>query len=69
MKNYDMSAIYILIKENVTMDALSRLSMLSVALVDDDRKELTRDVHILAQSGDRLVDSSKGGVMVNKGSE
>ncbi|WMV30444.1 hypothetical protein MTR67_023829 [Solanum verrucosum] len=41
----------------------------SVALVDDGKKELVRDVHRLAQLGVRLADSNKGGVIVQYGSE
>ncbi|XP_049391177.1 zinc finger BED domain-containing protein RICESLEEPER 1-like [Solanum stenotomum] len=41
----------------------------SVAHVDDDIKELARDVHTLARLGVRLVDSDKGGVMVRNSSE
>ncbi|WMV13835.1 hypothetical protein MTR67_007220 [Solanum verrucosum] len=40
-----------------TDDALSQLSMGSVAYIDDDKNELVRDVHRLSQLGVRLVDS------------
>ena len=35
-------------KTNMVADALSRLSMGSVAHVDDDRKKLARDAHTLS---------------------
>ncbi|WMV55121.1 hypothetical protein MTR67_048506, partial [Solanum verrucosum] len=47
LKNYDMSFLYHLGKENVVEDSLSRLSMGSVTDVEDDNKELVRDVHRL----------------------
>ncbi|WMV41068.1 hypothetical protein MTR67_034453 [Solanum verrucosum] len=69
LKDYDMSVLYHPDKANVVEDALSRLSMGSVAYVEDDRKELARDLHRLTRLGVRLVDSAKGGVMVHKGSK
>ncbi|WMV33499.1 hypothetical protein MTR67_026884 [Solanum verrucosum] len=53
LKDYDISVLYHPGKANVVADAFSRLS----------------DVHRLAQLGVQLVDSTKGGVMVNNGSE
>ena len=38
--------------------------MVSIAHVDDERKELVRDIHSLARLGVQLVDSTKGGVLV-----
>lgn len=43
-------------------DALSRLSMGSVAHVEDGKRELVKDVHHLAYLGVRLNDSNKGGI-------
>ena len=40
LKDYDISVLYHPGKENVVADALSRLSMGSVAYVDDESKEL-----------------------------
>ncbi|KAH0737964.1 hypothetical protein KY290_036669 [Solanum tuberosum] len=54
---------------NVVADSLSRLSMGSVAHVEDEKKELVRDVHRLAQLGVQLVDSTKGGFMAHHSSE
>ena len=50
-------------------DALSRLSMNSVSHVEDEKKELVRDVPRLARLGVRLVDSSDGSVTIQNGSE
>ncbi|WMV14358.1 hypothetical protein MTR67_007743 [Solanum verrucosum] len=50
-------------------DALSQLSMGTIAHVKDSKKELVRDVHRLTQLGDLLVDSNEGGVIVKIGSE
>ncbi|WMV46045.1 hypothetical protein MTR67_039430 [Solanum verrucosum] len=41
----------------------------SVAHIEDEKKELVRDVHRLAQLGVQLVDSTEGGVMVHHGFE
>ncbi|WMV25184.1 hypothetical protein MTR67_018569 [Solanum verrucosum] len=41
----------------------------SVAHVEDVKKELVRNLHSLARLGVRLVDSTKGGVLVHNGSE
>ncbi|WMV25474.1 hypothetical protein MTR67_018859 [Solanum verrucosum] len=69
LKDYDMSVLYHSGKANVVVDALSRLSMGSVAHIVDDRKELVRDVQLLARLCVQLVDPTKGGVMVHNGSE
>ena len=45
-------------KTNVVVDALSRLSMVSVAYVVEKRKELVKDVHRLARLGVRLMSIS-----------
>ena len=42
-------------KANVVADALSILSMGSVAHVEEERKELVKDVHRLARLGVRLM--------------
>ncbi|WMV08774.1 hypothetical protein MTR67_002159, partial [Solanum verrucosum] len=69
LKNYDISVLYHHKKANVVADALSRLSMGSVAHIEDKKKELVRDVHRLARLGVQLVDSTKGGFTVHNGSE
>ena len=47
LKDYDMSVHYHPGKANIVADALSILSMGSVAQVEKKRKELVKDVHIL----------------------
>src|SRR5688572_18795073 len=69
LKDYDMSVLYHPGKANVVADALSRLSMNSVTHVEEEKKELIRDVHRLARLGVRLVDSSDGSVTIQNGSE
>ncbi|WMV08641.1 hypothetical protein MTR67_002026 [Solanum verrucosum] len=64
-----MSVLYHPDKANVVADALSRLSMGSVAHIEDNKKKLVQDVHRLSRLGVRLVDSTKGGVMVHNSSE
>ena len=49
LKDYNMSVIYHSGKANVFDDALSRLSMNSVSHVEDEKKELVREVHHLAR--------------------
>ncbi|KAH0654413.1 hypothetical protein KY289_032091 [Solanum tuberosum] len=69
LKDYDMSVDYHPGKANVVEDALSRLSMGSVAHVEEERKELAKDVQRLARLGVRLMSISDGGVTVHNGSE
>uniref|UniRef100_M1DTF1 Gag-pol polyprotein n=1 Tax=Solanum tuberosum TaxID=4113 RepID=M1DTF1_SOLTU len=46
-------------------DALSRLSMGRVGHIEEDKKELVRDVHRLSRFGVQIIDFTKGGVMVH----
>ena len=55
-------------KVNVVDDALSRMSMENTAHVEDEKKELAKDVHKLARLGVQLVDSTSGGVSVHPSS-
>ena len=64
LKDYDMSVHYHPGKANVVADALSRLSMGSVAHVEEERKELVKDVHMLSRLGVRLMSISDSGVTV-----
>ena len=64
LKDYNMRVHYHPIKVNVVCDALSRLSMGSVAYVEEERKELVKDVHRLAHLGVRLINISNNGVTV-----
>ena len=59
-----MSVHYYPGKANVVADALSRLSMSSVAHVEEETKELVKDVHRLAFLGVRLMSISDNGVTV-----
>ena len=54
-------------KENVVADALSRLSKVSVAHVEEERNELVKDVYRLARLGVRLMSISNIGVTVQTG--
>ncbi|KAH0636581.1 hypothetical protein KY289_036496 [Solanum tuberosum] len=65
LKDYDMSILYHPGKANVVADALSRLSMGSTAHVEEENRELAKDVHRLGRLGVRLVDSTEGGVVAN----
>ena len=56
-------------KANVIVDALSRMSMGSVSYVEDEKIELVCGVHRLPRLGVKLVDSTKGGVMIHHSSE
>ena len=64
LKDYDMSVHYYLGKVNVVVDALSRLSKVSVAHVEEISKELVKDVHRLARLGVRLMSISDSGLIV-----
>ncbi|WMV19624.1 hypothetical protein MTR67_013009 [Solanum verrucosum] len=54
-RDYDMSVHYHPGKANIVADVLSRLFIGSVAYVDEERKELVKDVHMLARLGVRLM--------------
>ena len=47
-------------KANIVADALSRMRMGSTSHVEDEKKELVKDMHRLARLGVRLVDSTSG---------
>ena len=64
LKDYDMSVHYHHGKENVVADAFSGLSMGSVAHVEEERKELVKDVQRLARLGVRAMSISANGVTV-----
>ena len=69
LKDYDMSVLYHLGKANVVADTLSRLSMGSVAHVEDSKKKLSQEVHQLARLGVRLVDTEEGDIWVQSSSK
>ena len=56
-------------KVKVVADALSRLYMGSVAQVEEERKDLVKDVHRLARLGFRLMSISYSGVTIQDGAE
>lgn len=56
-------------KANMVAGALSRLSMSSVAHVDEEKKQLVFDIYRFSQVGVQLEDSTKDGVMVHDVSE
>ncbi|WMV58165.1 hypothetical protein MTR67_051550 [Solanum verrucosum] len=64
-----MNVLYHPGKANVVVDALSRLSTSSVSHVEEEMKELAKDVHRLARLGVGLMDMSDGGVIVQNRSE
>ena len=69
LKDYDMSMHYHPCKANVVANALSVLSMGSVAHVDEERKKLVKDVHRLARLGVILMSISDNTVMVQNPKE
>ena len=60
LKHYDMILHYNPGKANVVADALRQLSMRSVYHIDDEKKELVKEVHQLSRLGVRLVDTQSG---------
>ena len=48
-------------KANIVADALSRMRMGSTSHVEDEKKELVKDINTLAGLGVRLVDPTKEG--------
>ena len=56
-------------KANVVADSLSRLSMGSVAHVEEKRKELVKNVHRLSRLGVRPMSISDSGVTVKNGAK
>ena len=69
LKDYDISVHYHPCKVNVVADSLSRLSMGSVVQIEEERKELVKDVHRLARLGVRLMSISDSVVIVQNGAE
>ncbi|WMV45594.1 hypothetical protein MTR67_038979 [Solanum verrucosum] len=69
LKDCDMSVLYHPKKANVLADTLSRVSIGSVAHIEDEKKELVWEVHRLTRLGVQLRDSSKGGFMFHHCSE
>ena len=66
LKDYDMSILYHQDKSNMVVDDLSRLSMVSIAHVKEETRELAKDVHKLSCLGDKLMDYRGGIGMTNE---
>ena len=64
-----MSSLYHPSKANVVSDALSQMSMVSVAHIEGNKKYLVKDVHRFARLGVPSEDSPIGGFMVHHKSE
>ena len=64
-----MSILYHLGKANVVADVLRRLSMGTASLVEEEKRELAKDVHKLACLLVRHMDSTQGGIVVTSGVE
>ena len=62
LKYYDMSVLYHPDKANVVADALSRMTIGCVSHLEEEKKELVKDVHRLACLGVQLEDSPNGGL-------
>ena len=59
-----MSVLYQQGKANAVADSLSRMTMYSVSHVEEEKKELVKDVHRFARLGVLLEDSPNGGFIV-----
>ena len=69
LNDYDMSVHYHPGKANLVADALSRLSIGSVAHVEEERKEQVKDVYRIASFGVCLISISESDVIVQNGAE
>ena len=64
-----MSILYHLGNVNVVVNALSKLSMGCTAHVEEQKRNLSKDVHRLACLGVRLMNATKQGIVVSNGAE
>ena len=64
-----MSILHNLGKANVVNDALSRLSMGSTDQVEEEKRDLSKDMHRFSCLEVRLMDSTEGGILVTNGAE
>ena len=62
MKDYDMNVLYHPGKANIVANDLSKLSIGSVAHVEDSKKKLAQEVHQLTRLDVRLVDIDEGDI-------
>ncbi|XP_069155019.1 uncharacterized protein [Solanum lycopersicum] len=65
LNDYDINVHYHPGKDNIIADAWSSMSMESTTNVDDEKKELSKDVHRLARLDVQLVDCTSVGVSVH----
>ena len=69
LKDNHMSVDYHPVKANVVGYVFSRLRMGSKSHVDDEKKQLAKDVHQLARFGVQLIDTPKRCVLVHPSSK
>ena len=54
---------------NMVVDALIRLSIGSITHVEEEKRELSKDIHRISIMGVKLMDSIEGGIVVTNGAE
>ena len=64
LKDYDMCILYHPCKDDVVIDALNWLFIGRTAHVKEEKRDILKDVHRLACLGIRLMDFTKGGIVV-----
>lgn len=64
LKDYDISIFYHLGKAKIVTDALCRKYMGSVVYIEDERKELAKEVQRLARLGVQIEKNNKGEVNI-----
>ena len=69
LKHYDISVLYHPGKTNVVADAPSRMTMGSVYLMEEPKKDQVNDIYRFARLGVRFEDSPNSGFMVHHNSE
>ena len=69
LNDYESSILYHLGKANAVVDALRRFTMVSTAHPKEKKKELLKDVHRLSGLEVRLMNSTKGRIVVMNGVE
>ena len=69
LKDYDIGVLYNPDKANVVDDTLSWMTIGSVSHLNEDKKDLAREVHRLARLGVRLESSPDGGAIIHHNSE
>ena len=69
LKDYDMSVLYHPDKANVVADARSRMTMGSVSHLDEDKRDLSREVNRFDRLRVRFDSSPQGGAIVHVNSK